>query len=318
MRSAVLTCASLALLAAAAAGSAFGGGDRASAAPVERSRAIALTFDDLPNHAALPAGVSRAEIARSILASLATRKAPPVYGFVNAKGLADGPDSAEVLKLWRAARHPLGNHTFSHMDLHKNTPEAFAGDVVANEDVLRSHMGKEDWRWLRFPYLNEGDTTEKRQAVARFLKERGYRVAQVTMSFQDFAYGDPYARCLAKKDAAAIDWMKETFLTRADAAITAAERDAQSLFGRAIAHVLVLHVSSFHIVALPSLLDLLDRRGYRLVTLQEAQRDAAYAVDPGRAVPFGATLLEQMKQAKGIGSQPLLDETMTRLAELCR
>jgi hypothetical protein len=143
-------------------------------------------------------------------------------------------------------------------------------------------------------------------------------VAQVTMSFQDFAYGDPYARCLAAKDAAAIDWMKETFLTRADAAITAAERDAQSLFGRAIAHVVVLHVSSFHTLVLPSLLDLLDRRGYRLVTLQEAQSDAAYAVDPGRAVPFGATLLEQMKVGKGIGSRPFLDETMTRLAELCR
>lgn len=317
MRSPVLTCASSALLAAAVAGYALGAGS-ASPAPSARPRAIALTFDDLPNHAALPEGMSRAEIARSILATLAARKAPPTYGFVNAKGLADGPDSAEVLKLWRAAGHPLGNHTFSHMDLHKNTPEAFGGDVVANEDVLRSHMGREGWHWLRFPYLNEGDTTEKRQAVARFLRERGYRVAQVTMSFQDFAYGDPYARCLAAKDAAAIDWMKETFLTRADAAITAAERDAQSLFGRAIAHVVVLHVSSFHTLGLPSLLDLLDRRGYRLVTLQEAQSDAAYAVEPGRAVPFGATLLEQMKVGKGIGSRPFLDETMTRLAELCR
>ena len=61
------------------------------------------------------------------------------------------------------------------MDLHKNTVAAFEQDIVAGEPALRAAMGDEDWHWFRYPYLREGDTLEKRHAVAAFLKERGYR-----------------------------------------------------------------------------------------------------------------------------------------------
>jgi hypothetical protein len=61
-------------------------------------------------------------------------------------------------------------------------------------------MKDADWLWFRYPYLREGDTLEKRHALARFLKDQGYRVAQVTMNFDDYAYNDPYTRCLAKND----------------------------------------------------------------------------------------------------------------------
>jgi len=71
-------------------------------------------------------------------------------------------------------------------------------------------MGDQDWHWFRFPCLHEGDTPEKRLAVTRFLADQGYRVAEVTMSFDDWAYNDPYARCLAKNDLAAIEWMKQS------------------------------------------------------------------------------------------------------------
>src|SRR5262249_13276783 len=72
---------------------------------------IALTFDDLPAHAALPPGLSRVDVARRILAALAAHHAPATYGFVNAKGLEGAPENEEVLRAWREAGHPLGNHT---------------------------------------------------------------------------------------------------------------------------------------------------------------------------------------------------------------
>src|SRR4029077_17344871 len=90
---------------------------------------VALTFDDLPVHGALPPGLGRGDVARRILAALSQRHAPPPYGFVNAKALDGAPEPAEVLRLWQAAGHPLGNHTYSHMDLDANTAEAFERDV---------------------------------------------------------------------------------------------------------------------------------------------------------------------------------------------
>jgi peptidoglycan/xylan/chitin deacetylase (PgdA/CDA1 family) len=297
---------------------------RATAPPAELHavaggrQKMALTFDDLPAHGALPPGVSRTDIARSILAALQAHKAPPTYGFVNGKGLDDSPDNAEVLRLWRAAGHPLANHTFSHMDLHANTPEAFEQDIVANEATLRTYMGDQDWHWLRFPYLREGDTLEKRSGVASFLKERGYRVAQVTISFDDYAYNDPYARCLAKNDLAAIDWMKESYLQRAEASIVAGRESARLAYGRDIAHVMLLHLGAFDAVMLPRLLDLLERQSVGLVTLEEAQSDPAYAIDADLASPSGATLLGRMMAAKGIPAPTTGDDALARLAGLCR
>jgi peptidoglycan/xylan/chitin deacetylase (PgdA/CDA1 family) len=291
-----------------------------SAGPHDAAEAppkVALTFDDLPAHAALPPGLSRTDIARSIITTLQEHHAPPTYGFVNAKALEEGQDNAEVLRLWRAAGHPLANHTFSHMDLNTNAAESFEQDVIANEVSLRESMGEEDWHWLRFPYLSEGDTDEKRQAVAAFLKDQGYRIADVTMSFDDYAYNDPYARCLAMNDLGSIEWMKESYLQRAGEAISAGQAAGRLVYGRDIAHVMLLHIGGFETVMLPRLLELLEQRGFHLVTLQEAESDPAYALVPGPSSRSG-TLWEQMKTARRSSQTASADDALARLAGLCR
>src|SRR5262249_30222475 len=145
---------------------------------------------------------------------------PPVYGFVNAKRLEEAPENKQVLELWRDAGFPLGNHAFSHTDLHTNSLAVFEQDVLADEPILRELMADQDWHWFRFPYLREGETLEKHRDVMVFLKEHGYMVAEVTLSFGDYAYNDPYARCLAKNDTQAIEWMKDSYLSRASEELT--------------------------------------------------------------------------------------------------
>jgi peptidoglycan/xylan/chitin deacetylase (PgdA/CDA1 family) len=289
------------------------------AARRESGGRIALTFDDLPIHSALPPNTSRSDIARSIVSALRSAKAPPTYGFVNAKGLQDAPETAEFLQIWRAAGHPLGNHTFSHIDLHKNTVEAFEQDVLAGEPSLRAAMGDEDWRWFRYPFLREGDTLEKRHAIAGFLKERGYRVAEVTMSFDDYAYNDPYARCLSRGDTAGVEWLKKSYLDRAAASLTEGQRGAREVFGRDIPHVMLLHVGAFQMVMLPRLLDLMREKGFTLVTLPDAQSDQAYAADSDVATPQGATLLDRLRKVRNIAlpaSPP--DDFFTTVGGVCR
>jgi peptidoglycan/xylan/chitin deacetylase (PgdA/CDA1 family) len=286
--------------------------------PVPARPRVALTFDDLPSHGLLPPGVKRSDIARSILDALTARGAPPTYGFVNAKGLEDGPDAAEVLRRWRAAGHPLASHTFSHIDLHTNAADAFAQDVLANEATLRQYMGHDGWHWLRYPYLREGDTLEKRRAVQRFLKEKGYRVAQVTMSFHDWAYNDPYARCAARGDQASIALLKQSYRRAIPASITDAQDAARRLYGRDISHVMLLHVGGFTALMMPDLLDALAQRGFEMVTLAEAQSDPAYAEAPDRAFPHGATLLDQVTTARGLPAADGSGGELDRIAALCR
>jgi peptidoglycan/xylan/chitin deacetylase (PgdA/CDA1 family) len=278
---------------------------------------VALTFDDLPVHGPLPAGLTRVDVVKSIIAALQHHNAPPTYGFINAKALDEQPDKAEVLRLWRATGFPLGNHTFSHMDLDANPVEAFVEDVIANEPALRSFMGDHDWHWFRFPYLREGETLVKRRSVAHSLSDRGYRVAEVTLNFDDWAYNDPYARCIAGNDSQAIEWLKQSYLTRAAASIVRGQHASRRLFGRDIKHVMLLHVGAFQTVMLPRLLDLLRQQGFELIKLEDAQEDPVYAMHAGARTNGDETPLRQVLSASDAALPGDVQNVLQTLAALC-
>jgi hypothetical protein len=80
---------------------------------------------------------------------------------------------------------------------------------------------------------------------------------------------------------------------------------------------MLLHVGAFNMVMLPPLLELLDRRGFALVTLDEAQSDPAYAEELDVAVPSGATLLDEVATARHV-TPPRTDPPFARLTGLCQ
>jgi peptidoglycan/xylan/chitin deacetylase (PgdA/CDA1 family) len=279
---------------------------------------VAITFDDLPVHSAMPAGFTRATIASRVVEALRARQSPPVYGFINAKALTDEPDSFAALKIWREAEFPLGNHGFAHLNLHTATPEAFEHDIIANEPILQSLMPQGGWHWFRYPFLNEGDTPAKHRRIADFLKARRYRVAQVTISFDDWAYSEPYVRCAAKRDQAAIEQLEASYMKRAAESLTRSQQTARVLFGRDIDHIMLLHIGAFTALMLPDVLNLLDARGFRLITLEEAAADAAYTSD----LPFPAgrsgTLFDQLMSGRNTEMPQWHESPAQRLATICK
>lgn len=278
---------------------------------------VALTFDDLPAHGPLPPEMTRVDIADSIIHALQAAHAPPTYGFVNAKGLQQEPASALVLQLWRAAGFPLANHTFSHIDLNTNSVESFEQEIIANEATLKEHMADSDWHWLRFPFLHGGDTPAKHRAIGEFLAQHGYRVAEVTLSFGDYAYNAPYARCLAKNDQQGLEQLKQSYMDGARQSLEQGTADAHLVFGRDIKHVMLLHIGSFETVMLPHLLELLQQRGFKLVTLPEAESDPAYALHPDLQ-HWEGTFLDQIMAERRIFPPNHNGDRLTKLDGLCR
>ncbi len=260
---------------------------------------LAITMDDLPQNGDLPPGVTRAETTKNVLAILKKRHVPPVYGFVNAKKLEGSADGAEALKLWAAAE-PVGNHTYAHMDLEQNTAEAFEREIEEDEPALELLAKGDDWRWLRYPYLHEGDTVEKRRAVRAYLKGRGYRIAQVTLDWEDYLWNFAYARCAAKNDKKSIEWLRSSYLNTASEFLDLGREQAKLIYGRDINHVLLMHLGAFSSMILPEALDLLKKKGFKLVTLEEAESDAAYEGDPDVGLHDAGTLLDQWMQVKQI------------------
>ena len=279
---------------------------------------VALTFDDLPAHGPLPVGMTRLEIAASVIRSFEAVHAPPSYGFVNAKSLEQEPAGRAVLEAWRAAQFPLGNHTFSHMDLNAHSAEDFEQDLIANESILKELMGSEDWHWLRFPFLDEGDSLGKHRALEAFLEQHGYRVAEVTLSFGDYAYGVPYARCAAKNDQQGIEQLKQSYMEGAAKSLEQGTALSIELFGRNIKHVMLLHLGSIEAVMLPRLLELLEQRGFTLVTLAQAESDPAYSIDPESPGHSNGTFLEQMMRARNLAMPKDSSDWLAKLDAVCR
>ena len=265
---------------------------------------IVFTFDDLPAHGPLPPGETRMDVASKIIAALRENHLPPVYGFVNGVFMEQNPGSDQVLKAWRAAGFPLGNHTWSHMNLNQHTPEEFEADLLRNEPLLSPLMAGEDWHWLRYPFLAEGDTPEKRSAVRSFLLQHGYRVAAVTMSFGDYRWNEPYARCKQKGDKQAIEQLESNYLQAADQSINFYRQLSSTLFGRDIPYVLLMHIGAFDAKMLPRLLDLYRSRGFQFVTLEQAEKDDFYREDTNLRLPPAHDMLEGIAAERHVPMPP--------------
>ncbi len=278
---------------------------------------IAITVDDLPSHGTLPFQTTRVDVARRFINTLKAHGVPSVYGFINGFRLKVDPASVEVLKLWVEAGFLLGNHTYAHSDLSTIDAQMFEKDIAANEPSLELLMGSRDWHWFRYPFAHEGDTLQKRRAVRAYLDEHGYKVAQVTIDFQDYAWNEPYVRCVAKGDTQAIEWLKASYLSAATEHISSAQKMARLLYGRDIKHVLLLHIGAFDSVMLPVLLDQLAHQGVRFVSLRDAAEDPAFRGDPGPTLPHGGTLLEQWMHAKQLRNPPQPGTPFEQLGSVC-
>jgi peptidoglycan-N-acetylglucosamine deacetylase len=268
------------------------------------SQQLAFTFDDLPAHGDLPPGQTRLEVAESILRTLHDQRIPPVYGFVNAVKLEKSPDDIAVLKAWRAAGDPLGNHAYSHPSLNEVTVEQFESDIAKNEPILSKLMVGQDWHWFRYPFLWEGDTLEKRHAVRDYLKQNGYQIAQVSMDFEDYLWNAPYARCVAKQDEKSIEALRASYLATADQYITVFRDLTHTLYGRDISYVLLMHVGAFDAKMLPDLIELFRKRGFSFTTLPDAMKDPVYREDPDVALKYGGAFQEQVAAARHIKIPP--------------
>ena len=116
------------------------------------------------------------------------------------------------------------------------------------------------------------------------------------MSFGDYMWNEPYARCLAKKDDAAIAQLESSYLEAADSTITYTRAMSQALYGRDIPYVLLMHVGAMDARMLPRLLALYKQRGVTFVSLEQAEADPFYKNDLDLTLsPHPDTLEEAMR-----------------------
>ncbi|MNL21596.1 Polysaccharide deacetylase [compost metagenome] len=284
---------------------------------------MAITVDDLPTHGALPPGVTREMIATKMTKIFKKHKVPEVYAFINSGKVEKKNESLEVLQIWKDAGYPFGNHTYLHEDINFTSAADYRKAIDLNEPLLQKLSGTNDWKYFRYPYLREGETLEMRNNIRAYLKEKNYKIAQVTIDFEDWSWNDPYARCKTKDDTKSIQWLKDTYIKNATDMVTRAETISHSLFKRSIPHILLMHIGAFDAEMLDTLLTEYKKMGVVFIPLSEANQDEVYSIDPGLPARQGSELTYQIMKSKNlgladVGLKKYEDYPEDKLAKICR
>ena len=279
-----------------------------TATPVAaQQRMVAVTFDDLPYQASAEALCDPETALRltteflAMLAPLDTRGT----AFVN-EGKGCDATRAElmptILNAWLDAGLDLGNHTASHINIHRNTVEAYLADVDAGAPYTRAALQARGGRlhWFRHPYLWTGETVEKKSAIAEGLAARGYDVAPVTIDNNDWMFGGAYRKAEAAGDEALKTRIGQAYVAHMTTVLDHFEPYSTELTGgREPAQILLLHANSLNRDWYPQIHALYLARGYRFVTLEDALADPIYGHPDAYVRANGISWLHRWTQTEG-------------------
>jgi peptidoglycan/xylan/chitin deacetylase (PgdA/CDA1 family) len=275
---------------------------------------VALTFDDLPSTGDYSSGESAQTIMRRVLSVLAEHKIRGVVGFVNASRL-QLPGAERALADWIRGGNLVANHTWSHLDLHNASADQYWNEVVRNESLLAARYPSQFLRLFRYPFLHEGDSLEKRNSIRDRLAMSGYRIAEVTIDFNDYEWNAPYLRCSLQKNVERLRWLRETFASEAVANLKGAEILSQDLFGRPIKHIALVHPFEFDAELLDQVLTAWTSQGVEFIPLEEALDDPVYAINPSTKGALW-TFLNQIRAARSRSNPPDLKPIYARTTEI--
>ena len=246
-------------------------------------RQVAITIDDLPAGSANSMNAAAiTEMTTKLLTTLRDQKVPAV-GFVNEKKLykpGEVDERIKALRMWLDYGFELGNHTFSHSSLNKVGLQAWEDDVVQGESVTRILLAEHNMklRYFRHPFLDTGRDLQTRRAAEAFLVARGYHIAPVTLDAWDWMYAGVYEDARKRGDTALQQQLTQSYLEYSDTMFAYSEQLAKTTIGYEPKQILLLHGNQLEADHIGELIDLLRKRGYRMITLEDALSDQAYGL----------------------------------------
>lgn len=280
-------------------------------------RRMAVTFDDLPTAASVAKNdATRRRMTETLLAALRERDIPAI-GFVNERQLYANdellPERVALLERWLDAGLALGNHSYSHPDLHLTTLAAFQDDVLRGETVLEALLRERgaEPRYFRHPYLHTGTDLDTKRALEDFLAGNGYLVAPVTIDNSEWIFARAYDLALAAGDTTLGERVGRDYVDYMLDIVAFYEGQSTALFDRNIDHVLLLHANELNADWFGALADRLAARGYEFISLDEALGDPAYASEDRYIGPGGITWLHRWALTRNVDPELFRGEPAT-------
>lgn len=250
---------------------------------------LAITIDD-PATTPTPL-LQPKERNQRILQTLAAHELQAAL-FVCGMRVTDSTGQA-LLQSWDQAGHLLGNHTWSHQYLHSKqvAVENYWADILRCDSMIRNFNNFIPL--FRFPFLKEGDTAEKRDALRNRLAAQGYRNGAVSIDASDWYIDSEMRKALSNNTDIDLTPYKEYYLRHILNRAAYYHDLGIKTTGRTVTHTLLLHHNLLNALFLEDLIQALKANGWELVSASEAFKDPVYALQP-EVLPCGESILYQL------------------------
>jgi peptidoglycan-N-acetylglucosamine deacetylase len=256
---------------------------------------ICITMDDV-NYLKGPlySGIERDSLMRATL-----KKRQVKAGMFFIGRYLESEEGKKIMRAWDQEGHLILNHTYSHPHYNDETIsyEAFSRDVLLCDAILKEC--KNFKRIFRFPYLEEGNTKEKRDAMRAFLQKQNYRSGYVSVMTTDWWINAKMEEALEQDDHTDISKYKNLYLSNVKECAVFYKALAEKVEGRPVKHVILLHHNLLNALYLGDLIDMLRREGWNVISAAEAFNDPVYSQYPD-FFPSTSSLLTTLSSARNI------------------
>jgi len=254
-----------------------------------------------------------------IIAGLKRHKVPAI-GFVQGGMISDGEklyaEQADTVRLWRDVGFEIGIGGYKHIWFYDTPFEDYVANAEKNEVIVKTILAEKNLplRYFSYPFLNTGKTADDKNRFENWLAERGLKSVKYTIDNQEWMYSYAYDDALNNRDKDAANQIRTEFLDYMSKIFDHYEAYSAEMFGRDINQTMVLTTSRLVAESGDELFGMIENRGYKFVSMDEAQADEAYRTpDDYYPCKAGVSWFErwQFGQGKKLRAEPEVSQSVT-------
>lgn len=257
-------------------------------------KSIALSFDDGVN----PAFNTQAEqINTNILKHLQDQQIKSIV-FPSLVKIGDY-QGKELFQEWGKSGHLIGNHSALHQNLNKEnvTAQDYVQSIEQADTVLKTLPNYT--RIYRYPFLKEGNTAEKRDAVYQWLEQHHYTIGGVSIDASDWLYNRKYLDYTKQQNQEKLQRLKQAYISHLLNRADYYDQLALLTLKRSPQHVLLLHVNAINAAFLKDVITAFQQRGWIFISAEQALQDPIYA-QRSQNIPAGESVIWSIAKTQGI------------------
>ena len=153
--------------------------------------------------------------------------------------------------------------------------------------------------YFRHPYLHTGLNLKIKKNINDFLKNRGYRIAPVSIDNSEWIFASAYEKALMKRNDRLTEKIVDAYITYMDDMFAYYEDQSCQLLGYEIKQILLIHANLLNAHHLDLLLKRIRDRGYSFISLDQAMTDRAYLLKDTYTGPAGITWIHRWALTMG-------------------